>query len=49
MVSPNSLSWQRLLSLLLQWAGALSLVTGIIFFFAYNWQSALFPKSTNNY
>ena len=39
LVSPNSLSWQRLLSLLLQWAGALSLVTGIIFFFAYNWQS----------
>jgi len=36
---PSAASWRSLIAQLLQWAGALSLATGIIFFFAYNWQS----------
>ncbi|MCL1121362.1 DUF2157 domain-containing protein [Shewanella seohaensis] len=38
-VPPNAASWRSLLAQLLQWAGALSFACGVIFFFAYNWQS----------
>lgn len=36
---PSAISWQRLIASLLLWFGALSFVSGVIFFFAYNWQS----------
>lgn len=38
-VPPNAVRWRSLLAQLLQWAGALSFACGVIFFFAFNWQS----------
>ncbi|MGI2187701.1 DUF2157 domain-containing protein [Shewanella oncorhynchi] len=38
-VLPDGSSWRRLIAHLLLWFGALSFACGVIFFFAYNWQS----------
>lgn len=38
-VLPDALSWSGLIANLLLWFGALSFASGVIFFFAYNWQS----------
>ena len=38
-VPPNAVRWRSLLAQLLHWAGALSFACGVIFFFAFNWQS----------
>jgi len=38
-VRPDASRWRALIAGLLLWFGALSLVCGVIFFFAYNWQS----------
>lgn len=36
---PDASSWRGLIANLLLWFGALSFASGVIFFFAYNWQS----------
>lgn len=36
---PSAASWRALFSVLLLWLGMLSFACGVIFFFAYNWQS----------
>ncbi|MFP8842903.1 DUF2157 domain-containing protein [Shewanella baltica] len=38
-VLPDASSWRGLIANLLLWFGALSFASGVIFFFAYNWQS----------
>lgn len=38
-VLPDASSWRALIANLLLWFGALSFASGVIFFFAYNWQS----------
>jgi len=38
-VLPDASSWRGLIAKLLLWFGALSFASGVIFFFAYNWQS----------
>src|SRR5262245_39590134 len=38
-VSPDAARWQRFVSALLLWLGALLLAAGVIFFFAYNWDA----------
>nr|WP_320125806.1 DUF2157 domain-containing protein [uncultured Shewanella sp.] len=38
-VLPDASSWRSLIANLLLWFGALSFASGVIFFFAYNWQS----------
>ncbi|UXK07160.1 DUF2157 domain-containing protein [Shewanella putrefaciens] len=36
---PSAASWRTLFSTILLWLGTFSFVSGVIFFFAYNWQS----------
>jgi uncharacterized membrane protein len=37
--TPNASQWRRFVSALLLWLGVLLVATGVIFFFAYNWQA----------
>ena len=38
-VTPSTADWQRFISSLLLWLGAVLLAAGVIFFFAYNWDA----------
>ena len=38
-VTPDAARWQRFVSALLLWLGALLFAAGVIFFFAYNWDA----------
>jgi len=38
-VTPDAARWQRFVSALMLWLGALLFAAGVIFFFAYNWDA----------